>query len=356
MTKAVSLLFLLLLFQNYIYTQNSCSKSNEEWEVFPILNYDTDVGFGYGGKGFLYNFLNTKESFDITAYNSTKGERWYRLVFSIPDMQRRQGKKYDLALDLIIDYDKWINHKYYFNSDDPCLNDSLAKFQGTNENYIKEPIEIITNLSSAIRKDFIIDLGIKFKSISCYNFEFDGQLQYCRPTEVRHLSLIFSLRFDTRSDFLSPNKGIMIKIDNEIARDILKGEENFFKVGFTLQSYLNLGYLNMVLATRLILQKMSDSPYQNLFSMGGNNSIRGLPQDRYLTSSLMLLNEELRFPIFWKLGGIVGADIGYGEQTEGGIINPVVGLRLYMNNFIVRADLGFGKKSIGFYFNFGHLF
>jgi len=78
------------------------SLSNYEIELFPILNYDSDAGFGYGGKGFLYNFLCGKESFDLTLYNSTKGERWYRFIFSFPDIQRRQGTKYPIAFDLTI--------------------------------------------------------------------------------------------------------------------------------------------------------------------------------------------------------------------------------------------------------------
>jgi hypothetical protein len=75
-----------------------------------------------------------------------------------------------------------------------------------------------------------------------------------------------------------------------------------------------------------------------------------------LANSFILLNQELRFPIFWRFNGIVGVDIGNGKTTPGWIVNPVLGLRFNMNNFIVRADLGFGKESIGFYFNFGHLF
>ena len=85
--------------------QTDSSLKNNEWEAFPIINYDSDAGFGYGGKGFLYNFLNGKESFDLTLYNSTRGERWYRFVFSITDIQRRQGKKYPIAFDLTADYD-----------------------------------------------------------------------------------------------------------------------------------------------------------------------------------------------------------------------------------------------------------
>ena len=40
---------------------DNASMQKSEWEVFPIINYDTDVGFGYGAKGFLYNFLNSKK-------------------------------------------------------------------------------------------------------------------------------------------------------------------------------------------------------------------------------------------------------------------------------------------------------
>jgi len=103
------IIILFSLFPNLFYAQqDSVYTSNSE--VFPIVNYDSDAGFGYGAKAFLFNQLEMNESFDLILYNSTKGERWYRFVFSIMDMQRRQGKEYPLALDLIIDYDKRISY------------------------------------------------------------------------------------------------------------------------------------------------------------------------------------------------------------------------------------------------------
>ena len=84
--------------------------------------------------------------------------------------------------------------------------------------------------------------------------------------------------------------------------------------------------------------------------------MRGLPQDRYLANSHILINEEIRLPIWWRFSGIVGIDISNSKSTPNWIFNPVAGLRFNMDNFIVRADLGFGKESTGFYFNFGHLF
>ena len=47
---------------------------NNDFEIFPILSYDTDTGFGYGLKSFFLNFLGINESFDLILFNSTKGK------------------------------------------------------------------------------------------------------------------------------------------------------------------------------------------------------------------------------------------------------------------------------------------
>ena len=355
--KAIQLIvivFLVILFAHLkLSGQNSPDQLTEkEWEAFPILNYDTDVGFGYGAKAFFYNFLETGESFDLTAYNSTKGERWYRLVYSIPDIQRRQGKKYDAAFDLIIDYDKWIKYLHYYDSDQSREN-SDKDF----EEYVREPLELTGLFSRAFTTDIIAELGLKFKSISCYQFAKEGILQYEKPSAVKHLSILFNFRFDTRSNFIDPKKGIVLELSNEFAKDVNGQKQDFLKMELTIQSYLQLYYPELVFASRIILQTVTDDvTYQNKLSLGGNNSVRGLPQDRYLSESSIIINEELRFPIWWKFGGVLGADIGNSKSTPNWIINAVLGIRLYMDNFIVRADFGFGKESTGIYFNFGQLF
>ena len=113
------LLFTGLSFQTRLTPQTNINSQNEsEWEAFPIISYDSDAGLGYGVKGFFYNFLKLRESFDLILFNSTKGEHWYRFVFSDVDIQRRQGTKYPAAIDLIVDYDKWISYRYYYSNYD----------------------------------------------------------------------------------------------------------------------------------------------------------------------------------------------------------------------------------------------
>jgi hypothetical protein len=146
-------------------------------------------------------------------------------------------------------------------------------------------------------------------------------------------------------------------MDNEIARDIINPpSQNFYKIGMLLQSYINLFIPDLVFANRLNLQGISEVSYQLLLPLGGNNTIRGLPQDRYLSTSTILFNSEIRFPIWKRFGGTAGVDIGNSESTPDWVINPVIGLRFYMDNFVVRFDVGFGSETTGIYFNFGHIF
>ncbi|MEK6571650.1 MAG: hypothetical protein AABZ61_09780, partial [Bacteroidota bacterium] len=108
-------------------------------EALPILTYDTDVGFGYGVKVFFLNHLKCDESFDIVLFNSTKGERFYRLVFSMPDFEKRLGKAYLLAVDLIVEYDKWIKNNFFGIGNTSSYADKQV--------YTKEPLEVSLALS-----------------------------------------------------------------------------------------------------------------------------------------------------------------------------------------------------------------
>lgn len=352
--KKIFIIFFIIIIPDYLFPQSdSIIAITTDWEVFPIINYDSDVGFGYGGKGFIYNILNSKESFDLILYNSTKGERWYRFVFSIPDIQRRQGKTYTLAFDLVADYDKWINYKYYSSYKDPITGNNIDQV----EDYKREVTEFGATFSTGIVEKFVGELGIKLKIINGFNFHPDEDFNRIFQTYVKVLSLNFNLRWDTRTNFINPKNGFVIEIDNELAKDLLtQSSQNYYRFAFIEQSYITLIKPNFVIANRTILQSISDVGYLLLLPIGGNNTVRGLPQDRYLSTSTVVVNSELRFPIWWRLGGIAGFDAGNSKTTPYWIINPVVGLRFFMDNFIVRFDVGFGKESTSVYFNFGNIF
>jgi hemolysin activation/secretion protein len=360
------IIILFSIFSNILYAQHD-SVYASNFEVFPIVNYDSDAGFGYGAKAFLFNQFEMNESFDLILYNSTKGERWYRFVFSIMDMQRRQEKEYPLALDLIIDYDKWINYRYYgveyFNNQD-----SLTDY----ETYTREPFEISSVLSRGFTKTLVASMGLKYKTISSYNFAINGELiktdNDFNNRFIKTLSILAAIRWDSRNNFINPVKGTVLQMDADYAPKLSFNNEDYLKLGLTFHNYLPLFEPQIVFASRLVGQIIfpDNVPIQLQLPIGGNNTLRGLPQDRYLSASTLILNNEIRFPIWWRFGGIVGLDVGctgsttdyefWNPQLSGWIVNPVLGLRFYMDNFIVRFDVGFGSEITGVYFNFGHIF
>ena len=372
--KRCAAIFVLLnvLYLN-IYAQNDSTKrAGFEW--LPIVSYDTDAGFGYGIKTFFYDQFNSKESFDLILFNSTKGEQWYKFVFSNPDFESRQGTKYPLAIDLIFEYDKWKNYKlYYYGWDNESLKfiEPIVEYK---DECVSEIIETKIVFNHAFQSDLTGFLAFKFKSISIYDVRRDSVLENQENIEnkflynpsVKYLSINLNGKWDTRNSYINPSRGIVLEADLEFAPDIIEKNSSFFRQGFIVRYYTELFFKNLILASRAMEQVLlsgSESSQFLAIPVGGNSTLRGVPADKYRFNSAFLLNSELRFPIWWRFGGIGGVDIGYGSNKDlypeneiDWIINPVVGLRFFMDNFIVRADVGFYKNDIGFYLNFGHIY
>jgi hypothetical protein len=343
-------------------------------ELFPILSYDTDAGFGYGAKAFFYDQLNTRESFDIILFNSTKGEQWYKFVFSAPDFESRQGTEFPLALDVTFEYDKWKNYNlYYYGWEDESTNSTSQPTEFIDQ-CVYELAEAKIFLSRAFRKDLTASFGLKFKSINSYDYRRDSTLtspeevedKYMEDPSVKYVSVNLSGKWDTRNSFINPSTGQVLEIELEYAPGVIEGNSSFFRQAFIVRYYKEILLKNLILASRAMEQVLVTSYKSSQFlaiPVGGSNTLRGVPQDKFRFFSEFLLNTELRFPIWWRFGGIVGLDIGYGsneelypEGTINWIVDPVIGLRFFMDNFIVRADVGFYQSDIGFYLNFGHIY
>ena len=329
-------------------------------EPFPILSYDTDVGLGYGAKLFLLNPVGRNESFDMVLFNSTLGERWYRFVCSVPDLEVRQGRIYPLAVDLVIDYDKYLKNSFFGVGNG-------SKFEDR-EYYTREPLEIGLTFSRGFSRTSVGQIGLKYKSVRNFDFSDSSRLRTLSPAlnsaAARYHSLDASYRYDSRNSFINPSRGWVLQAEGEYAPQTALTNVQLGRLAGWFQYYTTLFYPKTVLALRLGMQGLigDNLPSQMLLSIGGNQTLRGSPQDRYLDKVSSIVNGEIRFPIYWRFGGIVGYDAGkvWHRPSEvnlsGWAANPVLGLRFYMDTFVVRMDLGFGKETTGFYLNFGHLF
>lgn len=330
--------------------------------AFPILMYDTDIGVGYGGKAKFVNYLKRKESFDFILFNSTKGERWYVFTFAIPDFEVRQGKTYAFSLDIRAEYDKYL--KYYFYG----LGSNSEKADQTEFTF--EKTELSVTLGRGFSPHFVLEAGYILKNVRYYKIEEN------RPftTALKAVGDQFSplaflvIRYDTSDSQIHPRRGLRFLLQNEAAARVLSNTRAKFH-RFTLdgRKYQALFGENDILAFRLLLQKISgpEIPLFELPVLGGGSvltALRGYVQNRFLDRGKWLVNVEYRFPLWKKLGGNVFADAGsLWPRWEEMLSSRVVfdaggGLRYYLENFVVRFDMGFSHEGTGVYFNFGHVF
>lgn len=84
--------------------------------------------------------------------------------------------------------------------------------------------------------------------------------------------------------------------------------------------------------------------------------------NRFQDKGKFLVNAEYRFPLWRKLGGNVFMDGGLiwpswsGIRLDNTVVDIGWGLRYYLQNFVIRFDMGFSKEGTGIYFNFDHIF
>jgi len=338
------------------------SGSKKSLSAFPVLMYDSDIGVGYGGKIKFVNYLTRQESLDLILFNSTKGERWYVLNFSIPDFEIRQGKKYGLSLDIKAEYDKYLKYYFYgFGGNSKRENESTFTY---------EKKELQLTLGRGFTEKVVIEASYFFKSVRYFNVSdsqaFTEDLQNVGDLFSPYVALL--LRFDTSDSRIHPSRGYSLWWQNDFAGAWTGNQEaDYFRMTLDFRKYFLLFGQHDVVAVRGLIQKISgsDIPQFEMPVLGGGSSqtaLRGYRMNRFMDKGKWLMNAEYRFPIWKKLGGNIFFEAGSVWPTLGELFsNPVHadvgwGLRYYLQDFLVRFDIGISREGMGIYFNFGHIF
>jgi outer membrane protein assembly factor BamA len=332
---------------------------------FPILMYDTDIGFGYGAKVKLVDYLGKRESFDLTFFNSTKGERWYVFAFSVPDLEIRQGKRYGLSFDFKAEYDKYLNYNFYGFG--PAASESDRTV------FPYETINMPLTLGRGISRHVVIEASYALRWL---RFEeateggtYAGVIAAFAAGGRRfspYLSLV--LRYDTSDSQIHPTRGLRLILQNDLAAGFLgSGDTSFDRITLDVRKYWAIFGSRDVLAVRGLAQYIDGTgiPLFDYAALGGGtpaSAMRGYGLNRFLDKGKFLVNAEYRFPIVWRLGGNVFCDTGTVWPSLRAIdlseiaFDAGVGLRFYMPDFVVRVDVAWSGEGMGLYFNFGHIF
>ncbi len=331
---------------------------------FPILMYDSDIGFGYGGRVKFVDYLKNKESFDLILFNSTKGERWYAFTFSIADPEIRQGKRYGLSFDLKAEYDKFLNYSFYgLGAGTPEADETLLTHQTTN---------LAFTLGRGLTPHLVVEAAYVVRWVrytdpreGAYQEELAGLAAMGRLF-VPYLSFI--LKYDTSDSQIHPTRGFRFILQDDWAANVMGSRDAAFnRLTVDFRKYQRVFGEKDVFAVRALAQYIDGGniPLFDHASLGGGNTLtamRGYTLNRFLDKGKFLVNAEYRFPIIWRLGGNVFCDTGTVWPSLRDIdfgslaFDAGVGLRFTMPDFVVRVDVAWSGEGMGLYFNFGHIF
>ncbi len=325
--------------------------------VFPILMYDSDIGFGFGGKVVTRNRLGRGESFDIVLFGSTGGEQWYALGFSLPDPESRLGTAYPVAVDLGIEYDKYLKSNFFGFGNDSEDND---------RQFPKETARIELVAGRALTQSLVAEAGFVLNHTSVYDYRGESAVLAAGvPGAGDCLTsyLTTRVRWDSRNSHVHPSSGTRLCLCADRASKSLGGDFDFERYRGELSAYTTLLTARDVLAARLWLQHVQGTaPYYERSVVGGGWTARGFKADRFIDDAMTLVSAEYRFPISGGVGGVLFSDAGrvcrslVAASLRNWKVDGGCGLRYYLRDFVVRFDAGVSEEGLRVFFNFGQVF
>lgn len=143
-------------------------------------------------------------------------------------------------------------------------------------------------------------------------------------TEDNERAFTFQVRRDYRDNFLFPTRGTVFSFNGKVVGTILQGSQDYYWVETSFSQYIPL-WRSVVFAYRgkagyqAPLAGQSDTPIYAKFYLGGGSSLRGWKHNKLLEDGAnikVLTNAEIRFPLFWILGGEIFIDGGMLSDKE----------------------------------------
>ena len=322
--------------------------------VLPIVFYQPETRVGVGGGGLIT--YRPKGSPEVARPSSLYFELYYT-----------QNKQYGIELRPEL----YLKNEAYFIKAKLKTSKFPGKYWGignqtpdeAEENYTPRMVNFDLSAQRRILPRERLYLGVQYKYENLEIFETDpgGELvtgQITGSSGGRLSSLGFILNWDRRDSIYSPHKGNYFQLTMDFCSPTFGSDFDFTSLKLDLRKYVPV-FQNHVFAVQAIVQSVSGSPsFRHMSEIGGEMVMRGYYSGRYRDKSMLVIQTELRFKVWKRLGMVVfagAADLAdqLGKLNPGHFKYSVgLGLRFLVvpkEGTNIRIDQGWGKGTSGFY-------
>ena len=384
----------------------------------PLLNFDADKGFGYGVRVFLYNngskndklfkYTPYRDKLYIQYFQTTNGYSKHKIYYDSPyigdSLFRLTGE---------IAYEK-NTHANYFGTTASSLNnltDTLGNSFITAQKqqealdkqgspYYNRYLLVKPKTEINLARDFFgglvrlsLGINIEYTTISDYNNSVEEENEFSKLSQEQNEisgycggwdnGIKFSIVYDSRDFAPNPKNGSVHDFTITLYDKIVGSDFSHQRYTLSSSNFFtpkNLDYLTLA-ARGVYSVQTGDTPFFNQntlnFSddsatgLGGQETLRGYAQDRFVADVKVLGNFEARLHFYENhiLGqsfefmvvpfvdvakvfdSVNQTDLTNYKQTYG------MGIHTAWNQAtIILVDYGKSVEDSGLYINFGHIF
>lgn len=322
---------------------------------FPVVFYSPETGFGFGA-GALY-YVDPHPDAVVQKPDTINGIGFYTvknqmlLAMSMNRYLRRNGNNLSVKAVGMKFPDKF----WGIGPDTPDI---------AEEDYT--PREIAFTIAYQWRLSPYIYLGpaygfsdIAMKEVEEGGLLDEGSITGSDGTRLSALGARFTL--DKRDSTFYTRRGYLVDATFLAAGHMLGSSEDFIQMDLDYRHFFSV-FNDHVVALQYILQLRTGTvPFQFLPRLGGQYMMRGFYEGRYRDMDYSALQAEYRFPLFWRLGGVVFGSIGKVGPDIPTLFSfsdlratAGAGLRILMdaeNHVNFRVDVAYNGREIAFYFN-----
>ncbi|HZX42837.1 MAG TPA: BamA/TamA family outer membrane protein [Myxococcaceae bacterium] len=362
--------------------------SGFDFVPIPVASFNSDTGFGFGLVLLAYFYAKDyrpyRHGFTAQFFATTTGFQGHYITWDAPHLLGpvRVEARLEFHKDLYAPYYGPGNHTFPGQ-----FLDGPDKFFGYLNVWTSDWIRFrIKPLGDAAPLTLYAGYQYRYFWITPYA---GSNLDQERPNGVtggRNGAGVAGILFDTRDDEQNTHSGFLVQAAARMARPWTGSQFSYQGVTFGTRIFFSLGTPRLVLALHGEVDHLwGDVPFwewnqlggiSSVEGLGGLDTVRGVPRNRYGGNTKALGNVELRWATVEIPWGPAPLQIGLsgffdtGRVWQPGQPNGTFfdhdqwhsgaggGLRLMRRAAVIRADFGFDleTKRTGVYIAFGQLF
>lgn len=372
--------------------QNASRAPATGWEFvgLPALNFATDEGLGYGVLLEAYNYGTGvqpyKYTIQPTVFLTTRGRRDFVVFFDAPMLLPSPWR-----VDALVAREEHLATPYYgVGNSTPYDTLNEAEPNAYYYRYGKRQLRFATNLQrnlGATPARMLVGAGFTDVRTDPTPFDSGSTLflaQHGTPGPRGQLSFVRAgIIWDSRNHEIGPSSGTWADLLLQRTLGSLGGDYGFTRVTLTGRKYVPLTQ-RLVFAQRFLGQQVAgtvpvfdiatvQTSFKQQEGLGGSNTVRGLPKNRFMGKGMIVSNSELRWraiefsvrrkPMYLVVSGF--ADVGrvWVEQINAGELLKHLhagfggGLRVGIGpSFVTAFDVGRSSESTQIYIGLGYSF